>query len=125
VVELEDGATAPNEDLRWPVTRSTPAAAKPNDARDWLAVVTYEGKREVSGSDQSARQRGGVSPAWMRRGRSSSVASANRFNTRAKNVVVTSGGQVVERHQQAGLAEGMITDKWAVGLDFFNSQINC
>jgi hypothetical protein len=46
------------------------------------------------------------------------MASAYRFNTRVKNVVVMSGGQVEEMRRQVGPAEGTVTDKWAVGLDF-------
>jgi hypothetical protein len=46
------------------------------------------------------------------------MASAYRFNTRAKNAVVMSGGQVEEMRRQVGPVEGTVTDKWAVGLDF-------
>jgi hypothetical protein len=118
MVELEDGATAPDEDPRQPATRSAPAEAKPDGARRWIVAMTCGGKREVSGGDRSTRQRGGVSSAWMRQARSGSVASPDRFNTCAKNAVVTSGGQVGLRHQRAGPAEGIVTDKWAVGLYF-------
>jgi hypothetical protein len=117
-VELEDRAAAPVEDPRWSTMRSAPAAAKPDSARCLLAATTCGGGREVSGGDRSAWQRGGVSPAWMRRARSGSMASAYRFNTRVKNAVVMSGGQVEEMRRQVGLAEGTVTDKWTVGLDF-------
>jgi hypothetical protein len=44
-VELEDGAAAPDEDLRRPATRRAPAAAKPDGARRWLAAMTCGGRR--------------------------------------------------------------------------------
>jgi hypothetical protein len=44
-VELGDGTTAPDDDPRWSATRSTPAAAKPDSARRWLAAATCGGRR--------------------------------------------------------------------------------
>jgi hypothetical protein len=60
VVELKDGAAAPDEDPRQPAIRSAPTAAKPDGTRHWLAAATWGGKREVTGDDRSARQRGGM-----------------------------------------------------------------
>jgi hypothetical protein len=99
MVGLEDRKAASDEDLRRPAMRSSSAAGKPDSARCWLAATTCGGRREVSGGDRSTRQQGGISPAWMRRVRRGSVASADRFNTCMKNVVVTSGGQVGEKHR--------------------------
>jgi hypothetical protein len=45
MVELEDGAAAPDEDPRRPAMRSAPAAVKPDGAQRWLAAVTY-GRKE-------------------------------------------------------------------------------
>jgi hypothetical protein len=99
VVGLEDRMAAPDEDPRRPMMRSSSTAGKPDSARCWLAATTCGGRREVSGGDQSTRQLGGVSPAWMRRVRRGSVASADRFNTCVKNAVVTSGGQVGKKRR--------------------------
>jgi hypothetical protein len=55
VVELEDGAAAPDEVLRRPATRRATTAAKSDGARRWLAAAACEGRRKVSGSDQSAQ----------------------------------------------------------------------
>jgi hypothetical protein len=69
VEELEHGAVTLDEDLRWSATRSALAVAKPDDAQRWLAAAAYRGRREVSGSNRSARQWGGASSAWTRRRR--------------------------------------------------------
>jgi hypothetical protein len=61
----------------------------------------------VSGGDRSERRQVSVSPVWMKRARSSSVASVDRFNTRAKNATVMSGGQVGKGCRQAGLAPAL------------------
>jgi hypothetical protein len=45
MVELKDGAAAPDEDPRRSVTRSAPAAAKLDGAQRWLADVTCGGRR--------------------------------------------------------------------------------
>jgi hypothetical protein len=67
VVDLEDGAVAPDEDPRWPTTRSSSATAKPDDARGfaWDYCNLRRGRSEwraraLDGVD-------GISPAWTRR----------------------------------------------------------
>jgi hypothetical protein len=67
VVELEDGAVAPNEDPRRPMMRSSLAAAKPDGAQGfaWDSCNLQKGRSgrqagALSGAD-------GISPAWTRR----------------------------------------------------------
>jgi hypothetical protein len=66
VVKLEDGAAAPDEDLRRPTMRSPLAVAKPDDARCWLAAATYGGRR---GERRRLKHMVGVRKltTWMRR----------------------------------------------------------
>jgi hypothetical protein len=45
VVELKDGAAAPDEDPRQPAVRSALAAVKPDNAWRWLAAATCGGRR--------------------------------------------------------------------------------
>jgi hypothetical protein len=75
VVELKDGAAAPDEDPRWPAMRSTPTTAKPDGARHWLAVVTCGGRR---GERQQLEHMAWVwqLTTWTRR--SAAVAGDNR-----------------------------------------------
>jgi hypothetical protein len=65
VVELEDGAASPDEDLRRLATRSAPAAAKPDGARRWLATTTCGGRR---GKRRRSKHMEGVwqLTMWMR-----------------------------------------------------------
>jgi hypothetical protein len=66
VMELEDGAAAPDEDLKRPTTRSATAAAKPDVARRWLDAATCGGRRgERWRLEHMARVRQLMT--WMRR----------------------------------------------------------
>jgi hypothetical protein len=67
VVELEDGAAAPDEDPRRPTMRSSLATAKPDGARGfaWDCCNLPKGRSERQAGALSDAV--GVSPAWTRR----------------------------------------------------------